>query len=96
MRLALRGGLRLLAPGVAEHAHQVREIAVAAHEARPAQDALEGVLDEVLGVVAGAAERVGRAVQALAVVARSRGREADVIPGRWAAAVDGAGENGHA
>ena len=48
--LSRRSGVR--AAGVAQDAQEVGEVAVALHEAGPAQHALERLLDEILGVLA--------------------------------------------
>ena len=57
-RPAPRRRLRVRDPDVAEHAQQVREVALALHEPRAPQHPLERLLHEVLGVVARAAHRI--------------------------------------
>jgi hypothetical protein len=54
---------------VAQGPVEVGEVVLAAHEARPAQHSLIGLLDEVLGVLTGAGQSPGRPEQPVEVVA---------------------------
>ena len=56
--------------GVAQHPHQVAEVVVAAQPARPRQDERVGLLHEVLGILAPAAQRPGRPEEPVNVVAQ--------------------------
>lgn len=55
-------------PRVTKDPQQIREVLVATDEPRPAQDPLERILDEVLGVLGRATQPVRGAVQTLDVV----------------------------
>lgn len=69
-------------PRVAEHAEQVCQIIVSVQEPRPPQNAHEGLLDEVLGILARPAQRIGSTEQTVPVV----GKSADVeLPPVWTA-----------
>jgi hypothetical protein len=61
--------------GVAERAQEVAEIVLVAQEARSPEHARIGLLNEILGVLAGTAERPGGSVEPVEVVSDSGGVE---------------------
>ncbi len=91
--VAGRGCARRADPRVPHHAQQVCEVVVSiAKEPRPAEHALERVLDEILGIGGRAAQAVRRAVEAADVVGERLGVEpaqgwvrhgASISTGRW-------------
>src|SRR6185437_7270859 len=62
--------------GVAQHAQQVAEVLLGADHSRLLEHARVGLLDEVLGVLARAAQGPGGTVEAVEVVAQVVGVEA--------------------
>ena len=69
---AAGGGAALADERVVQRAQQIGEIALAAQHTRAREHARVGLLHEVVGVVARAAQCPGRPVQAVEVVAESR------------------------
>ena len=73
---AARGGAQAREVGVAQHAQQVAEVLLGAQHAGLLEHARVGLLDEVLGVLARAAQRPGGAVEPVEMVAQVVGIQA--------------------